>query len=111
AGTALYNQKNYSQAAKYYQAAFKISPNYAEAYQGIGSCWYAMGNIPYAKAYFNKALQLNPNNTRLAQFVQSMGGGQAAAAATPAAGGDALAQGTALFQQKQYASAIGYFQQ
>jgi tetratricopeptide (TPR) repeat protein len=111
AGTALYNQKNYSQAAKYYQAAFKISPNYAEAYQGIGSCWYAMGNIPYAKAYFNKALQLNPNNTRLAQFVQSMGGGQATAAATPAAGGDALAQGTALFQQKQYASAIVYFQQ
>jgi len=113
AGTALYNQHNYAQAARYYQAAFQISPNYAEAYQGIGSCWYAMGNIPNAKAYFNRALQLNPNNTRLAQFVQSMGGQAPAggAATTPAAGGDALSQGTALFQQRQYASAIGYFQQ
>src|ERR1041384_316506 len=115
AGGKLYAQRNYSQAAKYYAAAFKLDPNYADAYQGIGSCWYAMGNKQYALAYFNKALQLNPNNTRLAQFVQSLGGqapaGGTAATTAPSGGGDALAQGSALFGQKQYTQAIGFFQQ
>ncbi len=114
AGGALYAQKNYTQAAQYYGAAIKLNPNYAEAYQGIGSCYYAMGNKQYALAYFQKALQLNPNNTQLSQFVQSLGGQAPAAsagAAAPAGGANPLAQGTALFQQKQYTQAISYFQQ
>lgn len=114
-GNKLYTARNYQQAIQYYNYAAKLNPSNAAAYQGMGYCYYALGNKQYALAYCQKALQLNPNNSQLAQFVSGL---QAQAGATaPAAGGmgmaaaDPLAQGTALFQQKQYSAAIPYFQQ
>ena len=58
---------------------------------------------------------MQPNNAQLAQFVQNLRGqvsaGTAAAPAAAPAAANPLSQGTALFQQKQYAAAIPYFQQ
>jgi len=113
-GNKLYTARSYQQAVQYYSYAAKLNPNNAAAYQGIGYCYYALGNKQYALAYCQKALQLNPNNSQLAQFVSGLQAQAGATAAAPAAGmgaADPLAQGTALFQQKQYSAAIPYFQQ
>jgi tetratricopeptide (TPR) repeat protein len=110
----LYTAKNYSQAAQYYAYAAKMNPNSAAACQGAGYCYYALGNKQYALAYLQKALQLNPGNTQLAQFVQNLqaqaGTAPAATAAAPAPA-DPLTQGSALLRQGQYAASIPYFQQ
>src|SRR5579859_1235712 len=71
-----------------------------------------MGNKQYALAYFQKALQLNPNNSQLSQFVQSMGGqapagggynqqgGGNSAMVNQNQGGSAVMQGTAASSSK-----------
>src|SRR6185295_8568062 len=115
AGQQLYTAKDYAKAIQYYSAAVKVNPNSGPAYQGIGNCLYGLGRKSDALAYYRRASALQPNNTQLAQFVQSLsaqvsaGGGMAAPAG--GMGGDALAQGMSFFQQKQYAASIPYFLQ
>ncbi|HVZ80765.1 MAG TPA: tetratricopeptide repeat protein [bacterium] len=113
AGTKMYQARNYNQALQYYNAAMKLNPNDPAAYQGIGYCYYAMGNKQYALAYLQKAYQLNPNNAQLAQAIQSLraqtGGGAVAPGASVAGGSSYLNGGMTLFQRKQYAQAIQYF--
>ncbi len=110
-GLQLYNAQNYNQALQYFNYSIKLNPGNATAYQAAGNCYYAMGNKPYALAYYQRASALQPNNTQLAQFVQGLqaqvnaGAGGGMAAANP------LSQGYALFQQRQYAASIPYFQQ
>src|ERR1019366_8308405 len=117
AGNQSYTARNYTQAIQYYSVVMKSNPNYAPVYQLIGNCYYALGNKAYALAYYKRASALQPNNTQLAQFVQNLqaqvnvGTAAPAAAAPAAAMADPLSQGTALFQQKQYAAAIPHFQQ
>jgi hypothetical protein len=88
-----------------------LNPNNAQAYQGLGNCYYALGRKADALSFYQRASALQPSNTQLAQFVQNLraqvGGGVAAA---PAAGGSSyLNSGFTLFQRKQYAQAIQYF--
>ncbi len=133
----LYAAHNYAQAGQYYYAAIKLNPTSAAAYQSLGNCYYFLGRKEYALTCFQRALNLQPNNPQLAQFVQSLKAklstatgvvstakastvngaapaGNANAVGTAAGMGlaaDPLAQGKVLFQQKQYAAAIPYFQQ
>ncbi len=113
AGNQMYTARNYTQALQYLNAAIKLNPSDPRAYQLAGNCYYGLGNKAYALSYYQRASALQPNNTQLAQFVQNLraqvGSGTAAGAAAPAA--DPLAQGSALFKQRQYAAAIPYFQQ
>ena len=74
AGTSLYAAKDYGKAIQYYQAALKVNPDNAEAYQGLGNCYFAQGLKPEALAAYHHALQLNPTNTLLADFVQNIRG-------------------------------------
>ncbi len=153
AANKLYAAHSYAQAGKYYYAAIKLNPAYASAYQSLGNCYYFLNQKPYALTCFQRALNLQPNNPQLAQFVQSLKaklsatpavtattgavapagaapavapstGTSAPAVISPVAGAntvgtaagmglaaDPLAQGKVLFQQKQYAAAIPYFQQ
>lgn len=111
AGNQMYQARNYNQALQYYGAAIKVNPNNAQAYQMAGYCYYAMGNKQYALAYLQRAYRLNPT-AQLAQAIQSLGGQAAGGAAAPSAsagGSSYLTGGMTLFQRKQYAQAIQYF--
>jgi len=136
-GNQYYAAKNYNYAARYYYAAVKTNPNLAPAYQGLGNCYLLMGRKAEALGYYEKALALNPNNPQLSAYVNSLraqvaaapaagstgspqaGAAPAAAAstgspqaATPStAAGQSMAQGIALFQQKNYAGAVPAFEQ
>jgi tetratricopeptide (TPR) repeat protein len=72
AANNFYGQKNYSQATLYYRAAIQVDPNNAAAYQGLGSCQYAQGQKADALASYDRSLALNPNNSQLASFAQSL---------------------------------------
>ncbi len=114
AGQQMFGAKNYAQAAQYYNAATKLDPSNVAAYQGIGNCYYMLGQKSNALAYYQKALSLQPGNAQLAQFVQNLqaqvsAGGAGAPGGMGMTSADPLSQGTALFQQKQYAAAIPYF--
>jgi tetratricopeptide (TPR) repeat protein len=113
AGQQLLKANNYTQAAQYYLAAAKLDPDNGAAYQGLGNCYYMAGRKSDALVYYQKALTLQPGNTQLAQFTQNLQSQLNSSAAAPGSMGmavDPLAQGSSLFQQKQYMAAIPYFQ-
>lgn len=113
AGQQLLTARNYTQAAQYFLAAAKLDPNNGAAYQGLGTCYYMAGRKSDALVYYQKSLTLQPGNTQLAQFVQNLQAQLNSGAGAPGAMGtavDPLTQGSSLFQQKQYAAAIPYFQ-
>jgi hypothetical protein len=72
AANQLMANKDYPNALKYYQAAVSLDPNSAVALQGEGSCYYYMGQKDQARDAFTKALALNPSNTSLQNFVNSL---------------------------------------
>jgi tetratricopeptide (TPR) repeat protein len=113
AGQQLLTAHNYTQAAQYYYAAVKIDPSNAAAYQGLGTCYYMGGRKSDALTFYQRALSLQPSNAQLAQFVQGLQAQLNPAMGTPGTMGlasDPLTQGSTLFQQKQYAASIPYFQ-
>ena len=111
AGNQYYQARNYAQAAKYYYAAVKVNPNNGAAYQGLGNCYYALGRKADALTFYQRASALQPANSQLAQFVQNLRAqvGAGGTAAAPASA-NYLSQGYSLFQQRQYAKSIPYFQ-
>ena len=72
AGNTTYSQKNYDLAIRYYQAAAQLNPQMWQAYQGMGNCYYAKGDKASALTNYQKSLAINPNNTQLSPFVQSL---------------------------------------
>jgi tetratricopeptide (TPR) repeat protein len=113
AGQQLLTAHNYTQAAQYFLAAAKLDPNNGAAYQGLGNCYYMAGRKSDALVYYQKALTLQPGNTQLAQFTQNLQAQLNSGAGTQSTMGmtvDPMTQGSSLFQQKQYAAAIPYFQ-
>lgn len=67
-----YNNKNYDLAIAYYHSALEDKPGHWPAYQGIGSCYYMQGKMKDALKAFEKALKINPQNPRLAAFVEAL---------------------------------------
>lgn len=72
AANQLMANKDYPNALKYYQAAASLDPNSSVALQGEGNCYYYMGQKDQARDAFTKALALNPSNTSLQNFVNSL---------------------------------------
>ncbi|HJT24658.1 MAG TPA: tetratricopeptide repeat protein, partial [bacterium] len=115
AGLQLYNAQNYAQAVQYFSAAIQTDPNNTAALQGRANCYYAQGQYQQALDDYQKvqAISPNPQLASLIQSLQAKVGTSTAAAPPPAPGAtaeDSFAQGTALFQQRQYAQAIPLFQ-
>jgi tetratricopeptide (TPR) repeat protein len=111
AGLQLYNAKNYPQAIQYFSAAISLDPNNAADLQGRANCHYALGEYQDALNDYEKVQAISPSD-QLSQFIQSLRtkvGASGPAMAAPAAGGS-FDQGVALYQQKQYAAAIPFFQ-
>jgi tetratricopeptide (TPR) repeat protein len=72
AGMRFYNGHDYSQAARYFQAAIQEDPDNWQAYQGLGLCDYALGDREGAKQAFDQSLRIHPNNPSLARFDESL---------------------------------------
>lgn len=112
AGHQLYSQKDYAQAIRYYDAALSLDPNNLGALQGRANCRYALGQLQPALADYEKVQALNPNE-QLNQFIQALRAkvGSSTQALPPVtASGGSFPQGVDLYQQKQYAAAVPYFE-
>ena len=68
----LYNQHEYSEASRYFQAAVDADPGNWQAYQGLGLCDYAQGDKAGAKQAFDRSLTIHPDNPQLARFDESL---------------------------------------
>jgi tetratricopeptide (TPR) repeat protein len=72
---ALYKAHDYDKAQQGYTNSLKLDNTNAGAYQGLGNCMLAKGDKASAIKYYKYSLQLNPNNTALANWVASATGG------------------------------------
>ncbi len=70
-GTQLYNAKDYQGAYFAFEAGVKVNPASAAGYQGLGNCLYSMGRQSEALVAYQKSLELDPKNTKLADFVKT----------------------------------------
>jgi len=61
-GNALYNDGNYTEAIEKYQAILKQGQHSAELYFNIGNSYYKLNNIAPSIYYYEKALQLAPDD-------------------------------------------------
>jgi tetratricopeptide (TPR) repeat protein len=67
-GNQLYQQGQYDQAILSFQAAIQANPNYWQAYQVLGYCYYAQKKNLLALQAMDQSLQINPNNPKLQEF-------------------------------------------
>ncbi len=72
AAAKAYQAAELNTATQYYQAAIKLDPKSAAAYQGLGNCYYRLANVPEALKAFDRSLALNPNNPKLAAFARGL---------------------------------------
>lgn len=64
-GNALYNDGNYQEAIKNYQSILETDVHSAELYFNLGNAHYKLNNIAPSIYYYEKALQLKPNDTEI----------------------------------------------
>ncbi|MEK6823803.1 MAG: tetratricopeptide repeat protein, partial [Nanoarchaeota archaeon] len=69
-GSEFYSKKDYDNALKEFQKSVEIDNAFWQGYQGIGSCYFAKGEIEKAKSAFEKSLSINPNNTKLIEWMK-----------------------------------------
>jgi tetratricopeptide (TPR) repeat protein len=62
-GNSLYNDGNYTEAIEKYQAILDSGKHSAELYFNLGNAYYKLNNIAPSIYYYEKALQLAPNDT------------------------------------------------
>jgi len=67
-----YNQHEYGDAERYFQAAVQQDPANWQAYQGLGMCQYAQGDRGGAKQSFDQSLRIHPDNPQLARFDEGL---------------------------------------
>jgi tetratricopeptide (TPR) repeat protein len=61
-GNTLYNEGNYTEAIEKYQAILDGGNHSAELYFNLGNAYYKLNNIAPSIYYYEKALQLAPND-------------------------------------------------
>lgn len=61
-GNALYNDGNYTEAIEKYRAILKQGKHSAELYFNLGNSYYKLNNIAPSIYYYEKALQLAPDD-------------------------------------------------
>ncbi len=69
---ALYQQGQYNQAVSLYQSALQSDPNNWQLYQGLGSCFYQLHQLPEASQAFDESLALHPDNPSIRSFADSL---------------------------------------
>jgi len=69
---AAYNSANYEKAVQDATAAVTANPSHWEAWQLLGSARYARGDKKGALEAYRKSLAVNPSNTQLKSFADSL---------------------------------------
>ena len=64
-GNTLYNDGKYQEAINKYQAILETDVHSAELYFNLGNAHYKLNNIAPSIYYYEKALQLNPNDSEI----------------------------------------------
>lgn len=64
-GNTLYNEGNYTQAIEKYQAILDNGKHSAELYFNLGNAYYKLNRIAPSIYYYEKALQLAPNDKEI----------------------------------------------
>jgi tetratricopeptide (TPR) repeat protein len=64
-GNSLYNDGKYQEAIDKYSAVLETEVHSAELYYNLGNAHYKLNHIAPSIYYFEKALQLNPNDTEI----------------------------------------------
>ena len=112
-GTQMLQQKKFDEAAKYFTEAIKSNGRDATAYKGLGYAFAYKGDKAKALPYLKYSLQLNPGDASLQSYVNQLGaagpGTPALAAAPSGEAATAIQYGNTYLQQKNYASAVGWF--
>jgi serine/threonine protein kinase/tetratricopeptide (TPR) repeat protein len=62
-GRKAYDQKSVAVSLPYIQRAIELDPNFAMAYDALGTDYYTMNEVERASDYFTKAFQLRENAT------------------------------------------------
>ena len=62
-GNALYNEGKFAEAIDKYKVILDSGQHSAELYFNLGNAYYKLNNVPESIYYFEKALQLNPNDS------------------------------------------------
>lgn len=70
-GLEAYKQEDYDTAIRYFNQSIKYNPNIWQSHQYIGSSYLALGDEENAKEAYEKALELNPENTQLREWLES----------------------------------------
>lgn len=96
-----YQAKRYDEAIQYYNQALATNPNDAKAWQGLGNCYYAKQDKPQAVNAYKRALQLNPGNIGLQNFLTAY-----APESAGAAGAAVIAGGPKDWVQPLWRSAV-----
>jgi tetratricopeptide (TPR) repeat protein len=112
-GSQMLQQKKFDEAAKYFTEAVKANGKDATAYKGLGYSFAYKGDKAKALPYLKYSLQLNPGDASLQTYISQLeSAGPAAPAMAAATGGEAataIQYGNTYMQQKNYASAVGWF--
>ncbi len=66
----LYNKK-YAEAILKFSESLKRNRNNIQAYMGMGACFLRLGKKESAKKVYELALQLDPNNQKLKEFIEN----------------------------------------
>jgi hypothetical protein len=69
AGDEAFAAKDYTKSIQYYQSAIKLDPHSAAAYEGLGNAYHVLGAKADALSAYQKALELNPDNSRLESLI------------------------------------------
>lgn len=70
-GALLYQERRFEEALGIFNRAYQVAPN-AEVLRGIGFCLLDLKRIDEAKTYFQRVLQLNPDDARVRQVYDSI---------------------------------------
>jgi tetratricopeptide (TPR) repeat protein len=82
-----YQAKRYDEAIQYYNQALASNPNDSKAWQGLGNCYYAKQDKVKAVDAYKRALQLDPSNMALSNFLTAYAPESSGAGAVAVAGG------------------------
>jgi hypothetical protein len=72
AGNRLYSAKDYKQAIRYFESALDANPGLWQAFQGLGNCYYGLGDKAKALSNYQRCLGLHPDNPELASFAAAL---------------------------------------
>ena len=75
-GYKLMYDKDYKAALDEFGKAIKRNRQYTDAYMGVGACFLRLGKKATAYKAYTKALELNPNNIKLKEFMDTYDWGE-----------------------------------